>query len=604
MKKMTCFLLVLTMLCVSCLSVALGAEYVTASPWTDDLTVDYNDTIVPTYASAYYGLFYKDVEVGEGETRSYAFYTPETYIAAGSCVYVVAPDGYTAEAFANESSWMQVAYDNGITVAFLESVDGRWDLDNLENELAYMTAVAAALSLRDIVNYNESSIYVVGYGEGSTVANHAAMNMANFFAGAVMMGTPAASEEMIATVGDTCIFDRALMGEFAVRLEGLYLKDVRIPVWIVNDNTANEALEAYWKAANDTLDEGLRNEYGTVYNQNERFLDQSATYEALSHVWVSDMEGASENLDYDFTNAMWQNFLSKRIRLRAQQHGTLYYNSIEQMNAMTYYTEALNGLDRYWAVYTPASYDGSEALPVVFFAHGHAHGIAAFFVNTGLWRTAEKYDFILVFGLGQPCGNDPLVSCYSWGTSGDSLEVELAYIDMMFDSVKAEYNVDSSRVYGIGHSNGTQLLLALAEYRTELFAGFAPIGNASRIYASVEDIPAYAKGDLMYPMTFIFGENEKNGDYTEGSRLDITIKRAQAANNIATDAEPIEYHNGKYLIRTFYNLDNLLPMVRHYILDDTIHTVLPEFCEIAWDAMSAYSRGEDGALYFNGVAVK
>ncbi len=581
---------------------ALASEgEIEASEWTEDVTVDYNDALGPTYASAYYGLWHKEVEVDEETTRSYCFYTPETWVAAGSCVYVTVPDGVTAEEFANMSSWMDVAYDYGFTVAFLEGADASWDLDALENELDYVIAVSIDLSDRSIVNYNESSLYLVGYGVGSTVANYVAMNLANMFAGAVFMGTPDISAEEVEEIGNYNEFDQPLFGSYE-RVEGTYLKDINIPVWIVNDAEPNTALEDYWKEANDVSDEVVWNEYAEIYNQDLIFEDQQGTYEAASYVWVSEMEDASGIYDYDFTAYMWEHFLSKLLRLRAEQDGTLYYNSAEKLDELTYYCEEMDGLNRYWAVYTPESYDGSEAVPMLLFLHGHAHGIAAFFVNTGLWRIAEKYGFVLVFGLGGPCHNDPLVDCYQWQASGEDLEAELDYIEVMLDSVEEEYNIDTSRVYCMGHSNGASMTISLAEYMPERFAGFAPVGATTALYQSLEEIPEEAE-DVKYPMILIVGGEERASDYSEGSAADVTLRRVLAADGLDIEEEPVEYYTGLYTVRSFYN-DDSIALAKHYIRDDTIHTVLSEYCEIVWDYLCGFSRGEDGTLYYNGEVVE
>lgn len=604
MKKILCMFLSLMFVLLSAVP-ALASETVTASAWTDELTMtyeDYNQADGPTYASAYYGLWTKDVVVDEasGQTRQYGFYTPRSWVAAGSCVYVAAPEGYTAEEFANASTWMQVADEQGITVAFLAGEDGHWQMDNLDAELAYFTAVATDLSARTIINYNESDVHLIGYGEGSTVANYATMNMSNFFASAVMMGTPVIDEATIAEVGDRGIFTSALMGDFTSQRDNMFNKEVHMPVWIVNDSEANEALEEYWLTANEAVDQGLANEYASIYNQDPLHVHQTAMYEALSSVWISEMENAATNYDYDFTTYIWTDFLSTWLRLRAQEHGTLYYNSAEQMDRLTYYSEEVDGLNRFWGVYVPESYNPDEPMPMVLFTHGHAHGITAFFVNTGLWRVAEKYGFIILYGLGRPCSHHTLVDCYEWRTSGEELEEDLAYIDMILDRTMEEYNVDASRVYNMGHSNGSALAYCIAEYMPERFAAFAPVGAGNRVYESVEDFPAADENSVKYGLLSLWGGEESGADINNS---EISIKRALLADGIDMEAEPVSYYNGKYTVNTFYNEQDI-PLVQHMALDNTVHTILPEFSEIVWDFFSAYSRGEDGALYYNGVLVE
>ena len=472
---------------------------------------------------------------------------------------MVVPDGYTAEEFANETSWMQVADDYGITVAFLAPEGEKWDLDNLDDALAYVIGVSTDLSGRSIVNYNESSLYIVGYGEGSTVANYAAMNLANMFAGAVLMGTPDITAEEVETIGNTCQFDKPLYGSYE-RKEGTVQKDTNIPVWIVNDGEANTALEDYWKAANDVSDEVVYNDYATIYNQDLMFADQQATYEASSYVWVSDMEDAAEKYDYEFTSYMWDSFLSRLLRLRAQQDGTLYYNSAEKMEDLEYYEAEVGGVKRYWAVYTPESYDGSEETPMLLFIHGHAHGIAGFFVNSGLWRAAEKYGFVLAFAMGEPCKRNANVDCYNWdSTSEEGLPVELEYFNTMLDSVEEEYNIDTSRVYCTSHSAGSEMANQLAEYMPERFAGFGAVGSPYYPFTE-EDFPEASADSIHYAYSVIYGTAE--GEYSP-EKMELQVKRAMVADNMDKETEAVTTYNGQYTESDYYDEESGLPLIKH-----------------------------------------
>ncbi len=588
-------------------------EYVTAQEWveTEEGDIDVTDALGHTYASAYYGLWNKTYAMGQeidretqeiiepGVDISYAFYTPETWEAAGSCVYVLIPDGYTPEEFANESSWMDVAYDYGFTVAFLADENGAWDLDQEEYYLDYVIGVSTDLSSRSIVNYNESSLYIVGYGTGSTVANYVTMNLANMFAGAVFMGTPEISAEEVEEIGNMNQFDKPLYGSYE-RKEGTVQKDCNIPVWIVNDAEPNTALEDYWKAANDVSEEAVWNEYATIYNQDLIFEDEQATYEAASYVWISEMENASEMYDYDFTSYMWENFLCKLLRLRAKQDGTLYYNSAEKLEDLEYYDTEINGMKRYWAVYTPESYDGSEAYPMVLFLHGHAHGINGFFVNTGMWRSAEKYDFILVYALGDPCNRDVNVDCFNWNTYGDNLQYEIEYFNTLLDSVEEDYNIDVSRVYGTSHSAGSGMLNQLAEEMPERFAAFAPVGSPGVIYSSEEELPEADENSVKYAYTVIYGSNE---DEYSPEKMTMQVKRAMLADGMDIDTEGYSYNNGHYTMTTYYDEESGLPLVKSYLWDDTIHTYLQEYFDAVWNDVSGYSRNENGELCYCGVVI-
>lgn len=618
MKKAISCILASAMMIGSMNSFALAEEnYMEAQEWyaTEIGDIDQN-AAVNTYATAYYGLWNKTYMQGqevdketkevivEGVEKSYTFYTPETWIAAGSCVYVMVPDGYTGEQFANESSWLDVAYDHGFTVAFLSDEDGAWDLDNLEEYVEYTVGVSTDLSARGMVNYNESSLYLVGYGAGSTVANYVGMNMANMFAGLVLMGTPDLSAEMVETVGNTEKMTCPLYGDYS-RKEGTVQKDINIPVWIVNDGNSNEAVEEYWKAAND-VNEVTSNEYATIYNQDLMFADQVQDYEAVSYVWISDMENAAGIYDYDFVEYTWDMFLSKLLRLRAEEDGTLYYNSIDQIEELEYYSTEINGVNRYWAVYTPESYDGETEMPMVLFVHGHAHGIAGFFVNSGMWRAAEKYGFVLAYALGDPCSGHKNVSCYTW-TSSDTSEnfpYEMEYFNTMLDRVTGDYSIDTSRIYVTSHSAGSQMANRLAEEMPERFAGFAPVGAPGATYRTEEDLAAaaYDTDGVAYP--YIVQYSAAEPEYS-AEKLQLQVGRALQKNEMGSyNTTSFEFSTGEYTETDYIDADSSLALVKSVVWEDRTHTYLPEYFEKAWEQLCGYSRGANGALYYNGELVK
>lgn len=595
-----------------------GEGYTEAQEWyaTEIGDIDQNAAI-NTYATAYYGLWDRAYMQGqeidratkevivEGIPKQYTFYTPETWIAAGSCVYVLVPDGYTGEEFANASSWMDVAYDYGITVAFLSDEDGEWDLNNLDEYVDYVVGVSTDLSGRSMVNYNESSLYLVGYGAGSTVANYVGMNMANLFAGIVLMGTPELSAGTVEAVGNTEKMTCPLYGDYS-RKEGTVLKDVNMPVWIVNDGEANEAVEAYWKAANDVSEESVSNEYATIYNQDLIFADQVQNYEASSYVWVSSMEDAAGKLDYDFTAYMWDSFLSKILRLRAEEDGTLYYNSIDKIQELEYYSTEINGVNRYWAVYTPEAYDGETELPMVLFVHGHAHGIAGFFVNSGMWRAAEKYGFVLAYALGDPCSGHKNVDCYTWvsKTANENYPYEIEYFNTMLDRVTEDYCIDTSRIYVTSHSAGSGMSNQLFEEMPERFAGLAAVGAPGAIFATAEDLAAAAGNTKGIAYPYIVQYSAAEPEYS-AAKVEIQVGRAMQNDGMATyNTTAHEFSTGDYTETDYIDAETGLALVKSVIWEGRTHTYLPEYFEKAWEQLCGYSRGENGSLYFNGELVK
>ena len=296
--------------------------------------------------------------------------------------------------------------------------------------------------------------------------------------------------------------------------------------------------------------------------------------------------------------------MSPYIKTRYQEYGRLAYNSISQMEKLEWYEEDVNGLRRMWAVYVPESYDPDVATPMILFTHGHAHGIKAFFNATDLWRLAENYNFIILYGLAGPCTQHPLSDCHRWYTNDtdEGLQAELDYINMILDSAIGNYNIDTGRIYNFGHSNGGAMAWTLAEYMPERFAAFVPIGSANSRYTSIDMLPESDDDGIKYGLLSMWGGREAGADISEGSAMEAGLKRAMLDNGMDTDTQGYQHNTGLFQVTAFTNAQGI-PMVGHVVESNMLHVIVPELMEIAWDYCCGFSRGADGELYYDGVLV-
>jgi polyhydroxybutyrate depolymerase len=145
----------------------------------------------------------------------------------------------------------------------------------------------------------------------------------------------------------------------------------------------------------------------------------------------------------------------------------------------------VDGVAREALVYSPASAK-TNAAPVVFAFHGHGgnmrNTVRSFHIHT-LWPEA-----IVVYpqGLNTPGRlTDPEGKKPGWqhgvGAEGDR---DLKFFDAMLASLKADYKVDTKRVYSTGHSNGGGFTYLLWAERGEVFAAFAPSASAASLLAA------------------------------------------------------------------------------------------------------------------------
>ncbi len=116
----------------------------------------------------------------------------------------------------------------------------------------------------------------------------------------------------------------------------------------------------------------------------------------------------------------------------------------------------VGGDERPTRVIVPPGYDGSTAAPLLVLLHGYtASGFAqnAYFNMT---RKAGERGMLLIApdGLIDGIGNRHWNATPACCGSPTRLADDLAYITGLIDEMEAGYNVDSSRIYLVGHSNG------------------------------------------------------------------------------------------------------------------------------------------------------
>jgi len=135
----------------------------------------------------------------------------------------------------------------------------------------------------------------------------------------------------------------------------------------------------------------------------------------------------------------------------------------------------VDGVAREAMVYVPASAK-TNAAPVVFVFHGHGGGMRLTERGWSIHTVWPEAIVVYPQGLNTPGKlTDPEGKKTGWqsgmGVQGDR---DLKFFDAMLASLKADYKVDSKRLYATGHSNGGSFTYLLWQARGEQFAAFAP----------------------------------------------------------------------------------------------------------------------------------
>ena len=125
-----------------------------------------------------------------------------------------------------------------------------------------------------------------------------------------------------------------------------------------------------------------------------------------------------------------------------------------------------SGQKREYLLYVPTSYDRAKPTPLVISMHGGAMWPAAQ-METSQWnKAADEHGFIVVYPSGAEgiLGGDPWLprGPKIWPMEGRSLELDVRFISDLIDKLEATYNIDPTRIYADGFSNGGGMSFAVS----------------------------------------------------------------------------------------------------------------------------------------------
>ncbi|MDW3649385.1 MAG: T9SS type A sorting domain-containing protein [Bacteroidia bacterium] len=118
-----------------------------------------------------------------------------------------------------------------------------------------------------------------------------------------------------------------------------------------------------------------------------------------------------------------------------------------------------NGINRTYILYIPASYSDQEAVPLLFNFHGYTSNANAQMVYGDFRSISDTAGFIIVHPQGTLDAEGKTHFNVGWGGSNTD---DVGFTDLLLDSLLANYNIDESRVYSTGMSNGGYMSYYLA----------------------------------------------------------------------------------------------------------------------------------------------
>ena len=136
-----------------------------------------------------------------------------------------------------------------------------------------------------------------------------------------------------------------------------------------------------------------------------------------------------------------------------------------------------DGTTREYILYVPDSYDGISKVPLMLNFHGFG-GVARDYLKYADMRSlANGENFILAYPQGTLLDGDPHWNAGLESEENKSDADDFGFVASLIDEISSNYNIDPTRVYSCGYSNGAFFTYALACYHSDKIAAIGSVAG-------------------------------------------------------------------------------------------------------------------------------
>lgn len=138
------------------------------------------------------------------------------------------------------------------------------------------------------------------------------------------------------------------------------------------------------------------------------------------------------------------------------------------------------GHDRPYIVHIPPGYNTDLSHPVIIALHGGGGNAQQFMDSSGLNAAGDHAGMLVVYASGYP--GDKLEKLRTWNAGKCCAAAvaarsdDVGYIRAVLDDLPRHYNIDKSRIYVTGHSNGAMMAYKLSCEMADRITAIAPVG--------------------------------------------------------------------------------------------------------------------------------
>jgi polyhydroxybutyrate depolymerase len=183
----------------------------------------------------------------------------------------------------------------------------------------------------------------------------------------------------------------------------------------------------------------------------------------------------------------WYDWIQKRQEKRREAYQELRNQTQNVSDSSSsaqnvQYTLLHDGIRRKYLVHLPPSYNPNQSWPAVIFLHGGGGSLKGV-SKEGMDKAADRLGFILL----APAGTGPIPDrALTWNSgqweTGECCGYavthnidDVGFISQMIDEVKTKYNIDATRIYATGISNGGMMSYLVGMKLSDKIAAIAPV---------------------------------------------------------------------------------------------------------------------------------
>jgi polyhydroxybutyrate depolymerase len=191
------------------------------------------------------------------------------------------------------------------------------------------------------------------------------------------------------------------------------------------------------------------------------------------------------------------------------------------------------GLQRDYIIHIPSSYNVNTPIPLVFCFHGYGSNASTIMSYTNFNYISDTAGFIVVYPQGTLLQGTTHWNVGGW-TIGSTID-DVGFTASLLDSISNSYNIDDTKVYSTGMSNGGYMSFLLACQLSDKIAAIASVTGSMTTQTYNACNPQHPT-----PILQIHGTSDQTvpyiGDPTWTKSIDDVLQYWVAYNNCNTSA--------------------------------------------------------------------